>query len=56
MIIFYHPKTLKIMGASDNDINAMQFPYVETTETYYVFENLGIEMQDGKATVKVIKE
>ena len=34
MKIFYHPDTLKIMGASDGE-DSMDFPYVETSEKYH---------------------
>jgi hypothetical protein len=54
MKIFYNPVSLKIMGASDGE-NSMQFPYVETDIDYHSTENLGIEMVDGVAKLKVVK-
>jgi hypothetical protein len=47
--IFYNPTTLKIMGASD-DPHAMQFPYIESKETFHSFNNLYIE--NGKIKFK----
>lgn len=52
MKIFYNPKTLKIIGASDGE-NSLDFPYVETDENYHSLENLEIEKSGDKMKLKV---
>lgn len=50
MRVFYHPETLKIMGASTGE-NAMNYPSLEVQEEYYMLENLSIQEIDGELRV-----
>jgi hypothetical protein len=54
MNIFYHPDTLKIMGASDSEVS-MDYPYVETDNTYHSLGNLGIKKKGKKVELVVAR-
>jgi len=54
MYIFYDNKTLKIMGGGTDD-KALKYPSVWTDTFYHSFENLGIEIVEGEARLKIIK-
>ncbi len=46
-VIFYHPRTLKILGMSDGDTNALAFPYLLTEEDYNDFRNLRVQRDEN---------
>ena len=55
MKIFYNPKTLKVMGSSD-DANSMDFPFVTTNKKYHSLDHCIIEVKKDKATLKIQKK
>ncbi len=53
MLIFYDPDTLKIMGASTEEVT-LNYPYLIVEEDYFLLENLAVKMIDGE--LKVVYE
>lgn len=51
--IFYHPKTLKIMGMCDEG-TTMDFPFITTAKEYHSLEGLNVVREKDKYVLKVV--